>query len=201
MVDGVDYGLIPNCNKPSLFKSGAEKLTDIFGFSKQIEVVNRIEDWDKGIFHYEVKAILISKRTGLIEAEGVGSCNSKERKYKNQDGFNIINTILKMAKKRALIDAVLSATRTSGMFTQDKEDIVDMAVNSTKKAVTLPISNVADKSQLNEVYALINELNISSEKAGIIIFERYGIKKSNQLTSKDAEDFIVFLKVYPRDIK
>ena len=34
MIPGLDYGLIPGCPKPSLFKSGAEKLCDIYGFSK-----------------------------------------------------------------------------------------------------------------------------------------------------------------------
>lgn len=33
------------------------------------------------------------------------------------------NTVLKMAKKRAKIDATLSATRSSGIFTQDLEDV------------------------------------------------------------------------------
>ena len=122
MIPGLDYGLIPGCPKPSLFKSGAEKLCDIYGFSKLIAVINRFEDWQDGFFSYEVKATLINKRTGLVEAEGVGSCNSKERKYKNQDAFNITNTILKLAKKRAIVDAVLSATRSSGIFSQDIED-------------------------------------------------------------------------------
>lgn len=93
MIPGLDYGLIPGCPKPSLFKSGAEKLCDIYGFSKLIAVINRFEDWQEGFFSYEVKATLINKRTGFVEAEGVGCCNSKERKYKNQDAFNITNTI------------------------------------------------------------------------------------------------------------
>ena len=33
------------------------------------------------------------------------------------------NTVLKMAKKRALVDAVLTATAASDIFTQDLEDI------------------------------------------------------------------------------
>jgi hypothetical protein len=123
MVPGIDFGLIPSCsNKPTLFKAGAEKLTDVYGFSKQLEIVNRVEDWEKGFFHYEVKVTLVSKRNGHIEAEGIGSCNSKEKKYKSMDSFSIVNTILKMAKKRAIVDAVLSATRSSGLFTQDIED-------------------------------------------------------------------------------
>ena len=71
MKEGIDYGVIPGCPKPSLFKSGAEKLCDIFGFSKQVNVINHVEDWDKGLFHYQIKATLINKQTGLIEAEGI----------------------------------------------------------------------------------------------------------------------------------
>ena len=36
MIPKIDYGFIPNCDKPSLFKSGAEKLCDTFGFSKPV---------------------------------------------------------------------------------------------------------------------------------------------------------------------
>jgi hypothetical protein len=41
----------------------------------------------------------------------------------NPDIIDLKNTILKMAKKRAKVDATLSATRSSGVFTQDIEDI------------------------------------------------------------------------------
>lgn len=126
MIKGEDYGEVPGIPKPTLLKPGAEKLCDVYGFSKMVEVKNRVEDWEKGFFHYEVKVTLTNKRTGLVEAEGVGSCNSKEKKYRYQDAYTIVNTVLKMGKKRALIDAVLSATRSSGMFTQDIEDLDDV---------------------------------------------------------------------------
>lgn len=45
----------------------------------------------------------------------------------NPDIADIKNTILKMAKKRAKIDAVIAATRSSGIFTQDMEDIPEPA--------------------------------------------------------------------------
>ncbi len=124
MVEGEDYGIVPGTNtKPTLFKSGAEKLNAIFGLAPIVEVVGRSEDWDKGFVSYEVKVTLINKRNGQVEAEGIGCCNSRERRYKNQDAANVANTILKMSKKRALVDATLSATRASGMFTQDLEDM------------------------------------------------------------------------------
>jgi hypothetical protein len=133
MVDGEDYGVIPGTgSKPTLLKPGAEKLNAIFGLAPILEITNRVEDWDAGFVAYEVKVTLLNKRTTNVEAEGVGACNSRERKYKNQDAANIANTILKMAKKRALIDATLSATRASGLFTQDLEDM-DMDRDATQR--------------------------------------------------------------------
>lgn len=124
MVDGEDYGVIPGTStKPTLLKAGAEKLNAIFGLAPVVEVTNRVEDWDTGFVSYEVKVTLLNKRTTIVEAEGIGLCNSRERRYKNQDAANVANTLLKMAKKRALIDATLSATRASGLFTQDLEDM------------------------------------------------------------------------------
>lgn len=124
MVEGEDYGTIPGvANKPTLFKAGAEKLNAIFGLAPLVEITNRVEDWDTNFVAYEVKVTLLNKRTNNIEAEGIGSCNSRERRYKTQEAANIANTVLKIAKKRGLIDATLSATRASGMFTQDLEDM------------------------------------------------------------------------------
>lgn len=45
----------------------------------------------------------------------------------NDDIYSQVNTILKMAKKRALVDAALSAGRLSDVFTQDIEDIPSIA--------------------------------------------------------------------------
>ncbi|MDC3415112.1 hypothetical protein NC797_15100 [Aquibacillus sp. 3ASR75-11] len=81
MVKGVDYGLVDGFSKPTLLKPGAEKLCDVFGFSKVAEVINRIEQWETGIFAYEVKMTLIRKDNGLVESEGLGSCNSKESSF------------------------------------------------------------------------------------------------------------------------
>jgi len=41
----------------------------------------------------------------------------------NPDIIDTVNTILKMAKKRAKIDAVIGVTRSSGIFTQDLEEV------------------------------------------------------------------------------
>jgi len=41
----------------------------------------------------------------------------------NPDPFDVENTLLKMAKKRAHVDGTLTATATSGLFSQDVEDL------------------------------------------------------------------------------
>lgn len=122
MKPGVDYGIVSGMNKPTLLKPGAEKLCEIFGFAKGVEIIHQTEDFDRPLFAYTVKVRLVSKNAGFTEAEGVGAANSREKKFAKQDAFTIQNTLLKMAKKRALVDAVLSATRSSGLFTQDMED-------------------------------------------------------------------------------
>ena len=54
-----------------------------------------------------------------IEGQTIG-------RVENDDVATMKNTIMKMAKKRAKIDAVISATRSSGIFTQDVEDMQEM---------------------------------------------------------------------------
>jgi len=52
----------------------------------------------------------------------------------NKDPFDVENTVYKMAKKRAYIDATLNATATSGLFTQDLEDLGDVPTGPASKA-------------------------------------------------------------------
>lgn len=118
----VDYGVIPGCKKPSLLKAGAEKLAAHYGFSTSISIENRFENYDKRLVAYEVK-VTVYDTAGKIIAEGIGAANSLERKFMKGDFFSQINTVLKMCKKRAYVDAVLTATGASSIFTQDMEDI------------------------------------------------------------------------------
>lgn len=117
---GHDYGIIPGCDKPSLLKPGAEKINMMMGVTAEYEIMEKTEDYEKGFFAYNVKCRL--SRNGYTITEGVGNCNSRERKYINQDACSIANTILKMAKKRAYIDATLTVASLSDIFTQDIDD-------------------------------------------------------------------------------
>lgn len=63
----------------------------------------------------------------------------------NEDLFSQVNTILKMAKKRALVDAALSAGRLSQLFTQDVEDLVANGAIETDHAAAA--TKEPDKTQ------------------------------------------------------
>ena len=66
------------------------------------------------------------------KVEGKGWMIAKGgEKVEHNNPADHYNTVLKMAKKRALVDAVLTATAASDIFTQDLEDITaNMAVNA-----------------------------------------------------------------------
>ncbi len=58
-----------------------------------------------------------SLKTRTIRGGGI------QYRIPNDDIYTQINTVLKMAKKRALVDAALSVGRLSDLFTQDMEDL------------------------------------------------------------------------------
>ena len=129
-----DYGIIPGTPKPSLLKPGAEKILMLFGVTSEYEVVERVQDYEKGFFAFTVKCLIF--RNGTKITEGVGHCNTKERKYINQDPYTLANTCLKMAKKRALIDATLTLASLSEVFTQDIEDMQEFIQTEQVETMT-----------------------------------------------------------------
>jgi hypothetical protein len=121
MVKDVDYGVIPGTKKPTLLKPGAEKLSRLFSLRPSYELIHFVTDFDKPLFHYHYRCTLV--RQGEMVGQGDGSCNSRENKYEKQKYkiYDLTNTIVKMAQKRALVAAVLSSCGASEFFTQDLE--------------------------------------------------------------------------------
>lgn len=178
MHDGEHFGVIPGTKKPSLYKSGAEKLGFTFRLSPDFTV--SVSELPNGHRDYLVHCTLTSIKNGTVWGRGVGSCSTMESKYryrhgepedtgvpvpgkywearksdqakaqeliggkgfltkKNEEGqwrifkvsadkvenpdiADVYNTVLKMAKKRAHVDAILTALAASDIFTQDLED-------------------------------------------------------------------------------
>ncbi|TIH66344.1 hypothetical protein EWQ15_30055, partial [Klebsiella pneumoniae] len=119
---GHDYGLIPGTgSKPTMLKPGAEKIVMLLGLTSEFDILESTRDFEKGFFQYQIKCQL--KKDGYVITEGIGAANTMESKYKKGDPYTLDNTVLKMAKKRALVDAALLVGSLSDVFTQDIEDM------------------------------------------------------------------------------
>jgi hypothetical protein len=79
------------------------------------------------------------------DPDGNWVITEKGDRTENPDIADQYNTVLKMAKKRAYVDAVLTATAASDMFTQDLEDIAanrgQEAPQKASKATPTPQKN------------------------------------------------------------
>lgn len=82
MVAGTDYGVIPGTEKPSLLKPGAQKLISLFRCTPTYKLVASSEDFDTGLFSYTFRVRLVSRDTKEALAEGYGSANSREGRYR-----------------------------------------------------------------------------------------------------------------------
>lgn len=186
LIAGVDYGIIPNCKKPTLLKSGAEKILNYLGLIVRVEVVNRIEEYSTGFFAYETKVFLIDYN-GVVRGEGIGIVNSREGKYAKTNGFAVQNTILKMAKKRALVDATLNVGNLSARFTQDVEDMNLEAENVGGKnpealGTTENASRPATKKQIQYLEKLMQEYNTSPEAINKYCMSNWNIDDYRKLS-------------------
>lgn len=137
---GGDYGKIKGCgNKPTLLKPGAEKLQKVFGFKMQMTCTNYIIDFEKPLGLYEYKCSIgkydnDGKFYAFAECEGIAHTEETKYKYKwegynnnrkqieNTERMSLLNTIKKMAQKRAYVGAMLAAAGASEYYTQDIED-------------------------------------------------------------------------------
>lgn len=141
------YGTIPGTgNKMTLLKAGAEKLSMTFKLKPEFAVMEK--ELSSGHREYRVTCSLSDG------SQGVGTCSTMETKYRwrwdgqgrdrkrveNEDIANCWNTCLKVAKKRAFVDAIITATACSDIFTQDVEDMIEAAdaTGNDKPASTPP---------------------------------------------------------------
>lgn len=130
--------------------------------------------------------------------------DQKAGKEVNDDISTLKNTILKMAKKRAKVDAVIAVTRSSGIFTQDTEDIIeqgDTGQGSRAAAQRVAEDKIAKAKKAKEApkksvdclfYTLPDEHN--GHRAYLVNVKEYG----QTLNEVAAEGLRTLLKRYCR---
>jgi len=175
-----DFGIIPGTPKPTLLKPGAEKILMMLGLQSQFEIADSTRDFEQGFFQYQIRCRLI--KNDMLITEGLGACNSKERKYIKLSPYDADNTILKMAKKRALVDAALMVGSLSDIFTQDLDDI-DLSGDqvSTQQKVYTDESGTISTAQAKRIYALAKgDADLAKSVA-----KKYGYEKSSDIKKID----------------
>lgn len=129
-----DFAKIPGTPKHSLLKPGAEKLANLFKLGSRI--INRERDIDReggfAMFSYTVEIFHIP--TSAVIAQCEGSANSEERKNKNKPFADQLNSLGKMAQKRAYVGGIIMAVGASDFFSQDIEGAEDLKTLGKEKA-------------------------------------------------------------------
>ncbi len=139
MNEGIDrdYAVIPGTRTKSLLQPGAQKLMNLFSLGVRYESTEKEFDRYEGFALYSYKAEIYHLQTGTLIAQCEGTANSQEKKYKKMDVCDILNTLKKMAQKRAMVGAVITAVGASDYFSQDEDEIqVQNAQRGPKRAET-----------------------------------------------------------------
>lgn len=156
-----DYGVIPGAGKKKvLLKPGAEKLMMLFGLGVRVREVSNEIDRYENFASYSYEAEVYHLKSGIVKANCIGTTSSWEKKYKERSVYvngvfagkeatpisDILNTLQKMAQKRAIVGAVILATGASDYFTQDEEDI-EAQKPQQKEAKKTDVSRFQEGSQ------------------------------------------------------
>jgi hypothetical protein len=183
LVENTDYGKIKvggRMSKDNLFKPGMEKVLSLMSLQSELtrdeETISMLKDtgWTKPTLAY--KCVL--KRGGVVLAEGRGAC---EVASKNND----VNTAIKIAEKRARMDATLSLGF-SEFFTQDLEDMAAPSVDTETGEI---VQEVPPQYQEADVVAHSQTTRPATEKQ--IKFARDLMKQKLKITTAgEAKKFL-----------
>ena len=197
---GHDYGIIPGTDKPTLLKPGSEKILMLLGLTSEYHVIDHQQNFVDGFFAFTVRCVLY--RGDQKITEGLGHANTLERRYtekkdpnkKGHDPYTLANTVLKMAKKRSQIDAVLTVSSLSEVFTQDMEDLVPFDNNhensqqphQQQESARHYEENLATHPQQKAIYAIAKKRNIDLAS----LLNQYGVRATTDLTKTQASEII-----------
>src|SRR5512145_161247 len=187
LIRDTDFGVIPKTKRPSLYKSGAEKVVMGYNLLHHFRIESKIEiiDAKAPFFMYVVECQLIKIYNGqeYVFTSGFGSANTMEKRNGFNSAFDSANGTLKMAEKRALVGAAISIAGLSDAFSQDIENEEFMAkgqdlLNTNKPE--MPISS----AQIRRLYAIggDNGLTTTEIKDKLAIL---GFAKTKEIKQKD----------------
>jgi len=203
---GEDYGTIKYTKngkemetKPFLYKSGAEKIAYALGLRILVDIVDKVIDENE--IAYTIKCRLV-RSDDVVVSEGFGVASTSEYKFWKQVSESmkagmpkdvamrsISNTILKMAEKRAVVDAALHIFALSGFFSQD-EDYVKEEIKHEGGHVETPKPKQQSKpTQKSEPISDVDDGSIQQAIENVIV-EQIEILMDNGLIDKKFVDYL-----------
>ncbi len=180
MKDGTHYGVVPGCgDKPTLLKPGAEKIMMTFrlGVDPEVEDLST-GDCLRYRVKARIFSILTGQTLGYgvgeastdetkykwrsaVSAKEFEAADPSRRRVKFGKNYDVnqvrteiadvANTVLKMAKKRGLVDGVLTVTAASDFFTQDIEDIPEENLDKRPASGKPPVQQPQAKTYATSV--------------------------------------------------
>jgi hypothetical protein len=216
--NGTHYGTVPGCgNKKVLLKPGADVLAMTFRLVPQFKIERN--ELENGHREFDITCSMFSA-DGTLIGQGVGSASTMEKKYRyrnggqeNADIADVYNTVLKIAKKRAHIDATLTCTGAADLFTQDliddeggetpehqKTPVVMAPVNLTKtepvqaRPEPTPQPKQDNSPLVHKVVGTVAVFNAKEDPAGK--WKKYAVKVNDAWYSTFDDNIGVTLQDY-----
>ena len=184
----IDFGLIPGTKRPTLLKSGAERIALAYGLCQQYEMVSHIEEYGKDpFFYYLVKCNLVvpNNNGGTLFSCGYGSANTNERGNGFGSPFNTANSMCKKAQKRALVHAALAISGLSSMFVADIED-EDFMNKANDLAETMKPESKLTSKQITRLFAIGSDAGLTAKEVKDKIVAA-GFSSTKDIKQKDYE--------------
>lgn len=120
---------------------------------------------------------------GETVTQGFGQCNTRERRFGKGDPFFGANVALKMARKRALVDAALTVGSLSNLFTQDLEDM-DMGRKAEGGVARIT------EDQKRKIYATALQAGIEDAQLRSGVLHYYHAEGVEALSEEQAKDLL-----------
>ena len=182
-----DFGMIrkkdgsPISNKPTLFKSGAHKILTAYGLAYLTELTDKKVDLESGIFYFEFKATAYFN--GQPVRTGWGCANTNEKSTGFASSWDVANSKMKIAEKRAEVDLAIKLADASGWFVADLEDTQNEARAQTILGDNDPITS----KQATRLFAIAGNNEITRERAKSLLAE-WGYSSTKDITQKAYEE-------------
>lgn len=187
----VDFGVIKGTKKPSLYKSGAEKIAFAYGLMQRYTIESKVEEWGEApLFYYLIRCDLVKLLPNgqeVIFTSGYGSGNTREKRNGLNGAYDAANSTLKMAQKRALVSAAIAVCGGSDLFTQDIEDETFMKEGYEKMKTTMNDNAPITSKQRQRLFAIGSDAGLKVEEIRQILASK-GFMKTEDITQKDYDE-------------